>query len=308
MRIFFLLLLIPLFSLSQTTEISLSKYNWQFRKKGDKEWLSATIPGTVHTDLLTNKLIADPYYGDNEKQSQWIENEDWEYKTYFDISKQELNQQHVELQFEGLDTYAKVFFNDSLILVADNMFRSWNIDVKQILKVGDNYLKIVFQSAVKRGKKEASKLNYTLPGDEKVFTRKAQYQYGWDWGPRFVTCGIYKDIKLKFWNNAIIESVKFIQKKLTDSFAELEFQCEIKSDVDSEFALKAIRYLPEQGNELAIASSLAISSSKEIIHLKKGINYCSVKHSIKYPQRWWSNGLGKPFLYSFAIELKDKEY
>ena len=300
MRIFFLLLLIPLFSLSQTTEISLSKYNWQFRKKGDKEWLSATIPGTVHTDLLTNKLIADPYYGDNEKQSQWIENEDWEYKTYFDISKQELNQQNIELQFEGLDTYAKVFFNDSLILVADNMFRSWNIDVKQILKVGDNYLKIVFQSAVKRGKKEASKLNYTLPGDEKVFTRKAQYQYGWDWGPRFVTCGIYKDIKMKFWNEAKIESVKFVQRKLTDSIAELEFQCEIMSDVEGDYILNNNRYLPGF-SDFGVVNSTAIS-------LKKGINNFTVKHSIINPQRWWSNGLGKPHLYSFAIELKDKEY
>ena len=301
MRIFFLLLLIPLFSLSQTTELSLSKYNWQFRKKGDKEWLTASIPGTVHTDLLANKLIADPYYGDNEKQLQWIENEDWEYKTYFDVSKQELNQQHIELQFEGLDTYANVFLNDSLILVADNMFRSWNVDVKKILKVGDNYLKIVFQSAVKRGKKEATKLNYTLPGDEKVFARKAQYQYGWDWGPRFVTCGIYKDIKLKYWNNARIVDVKYALNKLTDSIAELELVCEIKCEVSGKYIVSVTENWKEE-----LGSKFENYKNLQPVNIKKGEEFIIFKYQIKNPKRWWTNGLGAQVLYPFTISLSSE--
>ncbi len=301
MRNLFLLLFIPLLSISQTSEKSLNKSNWEFRKYGNKEWLPATVPGTVHTDLFSNNKIPDPFYGDNEKQLQWIENEDWEYKTIFDVSKQEFNSQHIEIQFDGLDTYTNVYLNDSLILSADNMFRSWNVDVKNFVHKRENNLKIIFHSAVKIGKEEAKKLPYTLPGDEKVFTRKAQYQYGWDFGPRFVTCGIYKDVKLIFWNKAKIENVHYNLKSITKEVAELEFKCEIKSDVDSEFTLNAVRFLSQEASEMAIASS------QQTIHLKKGMNVFSINHSIKNPQLWWSNGLGNAYLYSFGIQLTDEE-
>mgnify|MGYP000703191912 CR=1 FL=1 len=277
---------------AQVIEKSLNNNNWKFRKKNDKFWLSATVPGTVHTDLLENKLISDPFYGDNEKQLQWIENEDWEYKSNFKISKFEFAQSHIELQFDGLDTYAKVFVNDSLVLIADNMFRSWKVDVKKYVHTGKNKLLIVFESAVKRGKEEAKKLSYTLPGDEKVFTRKAQYQYGWDWGPRFVTCGIWKNVKLVCWNDARILNVKFIQNLLNDSLAKLEFICEIQSDVD------ANAYLDVALAEEDVSDQMTIK-----IALKKGVNAYSVPYTIKGPQLWWCNGLGFPTLYGFKIHL-----
>ncbi|MFN0275469.1 MAG: glycosyl hydrolase 2 galactose-binding domain-containing protein, partial [Chitinophagales bacterium] len=167
-------------------EINLNQ-NWQFRKAGDTAWLPATVPGCVHTDLLANNLIPDPFYADNEKQVQWIENEDWEYQTIFIVDKKMLRREFIELQFEGLDTYADVFLNDSLILKSDNMFRSWNIDVKKYLLKGENKLYIKFSSAVRVGKELMNNYPVKLPGEERVFTRKAQYQYGWDWGPRLVT-------------------------------------------------------------------------------------------------------------------------
>ena len=165
----------------------------------DTNWYPAIVPGTIHTDLLYNHLIPDPYFGDNEKKLQWIDTTDWEYQSTFEITQQEFLKDHVELHFKGLDTYAKVYLNDSLIIQADNMFRSWSADIKQIAKIGKNKLTIVFGSPTKRGQEEAKKLPYTLPGEEKVFTRKAQYQYGWDWGPRLVTCGIWKDVQLISW-------------------------------------------------------------------------------------------------------------
>jgi beta-mannosidase len=97
------------------------------------------------------------------------------------------------------------------------MFRKWIISAKSHLKMGTNHLKVVFHSAVQKGKEEAKKLSYTLPEKERVFVRKAQYQFGWDWGPRFVTAGIWKPVQLKFWNSAKIESVKYEQKVLNES-------------------------------------------------------------------------------------------
>ena len=285
-------ILFPLVLHSQVVEKSLTQCKWKFKKKQEEKWYKATVPGTVHTDLFANKLIPDPFYGNNEKQLQWIENEDWEYRTTFKLSKKELLQSHIELQFDGLDTYAKVYLNDSLILFADNMFRSWNVDVKKYIHEGENKLNILFESAVKKGKEVAKKLPYTLPGDEKVFTRKAQYQYGWDWGPRFVTCGIWKDVKLVLWNDAKILNIQSVQRSLTDSLAELEFVCEIKSDVDANAYLDIIN--------VGIGLDGQITNK---IALKKGVSRYAFSYIIKNPQRWWCNGLGFATIYNFEIDL-----
>ncbi|HEY0030879.1 MAG TPA: glycoside hydrolase family 2 protein [Bacteroidia bacterium] len=255
--------------------------------------MKASVPGTVHTDLLANKKIPDPFYGNNEKDLQWIENEDWEYKTVFSISKKDLRQSHIELQFDGLDTYAKVYVNDSLVIVADNMFRKWNADIKKYIHRGKNSLSVVFESAVRKGKEEAKKLSYVLPGEEKVFTRKAQYQYGWDWGPRFVTCGIWKNVRLSFWNDARILSVKYNQNFLNDSLAMLDFICEIQSDVEANAYLDIVK-----GNKKDLSGQITTK-----VKLQKGIYTYPVHYTIKNPHRWWSNGLGLPTLYDFEINL-----
>lgn len=198
MRNFLVLFLFPLILMSQNKQRSLNNEDWKFKQETKENWLPAKIPGTVHTDLLANKVIEDPFFGTNEKQLQWIENENWNYKTSFIVSKSELKFKNISLEFKGLDTYAKVFLNGKPILEANNMFRTWKISVKNNLIQGENSIEIKFKSAVLAGKSAAQKLSYTLPGDEKVFTRKAQYQYGWDWGPRLVTAGIWKDVNLNF--------------------------------------------------------------------------------------------------------------
>ena len=197
--------------MAQNSTVDLNA-SWQFKKSGSNPYYPAIVPGTIHTDLLNNKLIKDPFYSDNEKSLQWIENESWEYVGKFNCDNITLKNKNLELNFEGLDTYAKVFLNGQLILECNNMFRTWSVDVKPYLKGGENTLQIIFESAVKKGKADAAKLPYILPGDEKVFSRKAQYQYGWDWGPRFVTCGIYKPIKLNCWNDVNVVSVNPIIK------------------------------------------------------------------------------------------------
>ena len=279
-----LFFLIPLVIWAQNSERNLSIETWIFRKKADANWLPAKVPGTVHTDLFQNKIIPDPFLGSNEKQLQWIENEDWEYQTSFSVSKKEVNNEHCILEFQGLDTYAEVYLNGNKILDANNMFRTWKVAVKKQLKIGKNELRIIFASAVEKGKGEAKKLPYVLPGDEKIFTRKAQYQYGWDWGPRFVTAGIWKDVQLHFWNSATISNVKYNQKKLTNEMAELEFIVFITSTKSAKFQLK-------------------INDKMEMVHLQKGINKRTLSYVIKNPRRWWTNGLGDAYLYPFEIDL-----
>ncbi len=282
-----------LFCFSQLKTKSLNQCHWKFKNVAENKWMPAKVPGTVHTDLLSNKIIPEPYYGNNEKSLQWIEEKDWEYQCYFNISKSEFFKNHIELELKGLDTYAGVYVNDSLVLTADNMFREWNIDVKKYVCKGKNKLKIVFYSAVKKGKEAAAKLRYTLPGDEKVFTRKAQYQYGWDWGPRFVTCGIWKDVGLVFWDDAKINHVKYVQNVLTDSVAHIEFVCTIESD-------KEVNAFIDAGLD---SESDNFNQRTEKIHLQKGIYEYSIPLTIRNPQRWWIRDLGESFLYNYTIDL-----
>jgi beta-mannosidase len=281
---FLIILMLPFILWSQNSERNLNSEQWSFQKISDSNWLPAKVPGTVHTDLFNNKIIPNPFYGANEKELQWIENETWEYQTSFKISKDELNNQKAILQFEGLDNYAEVFFNDVKILDANNMFRTWKVEVKNNLKVGKNNLKIVFKSAVEIGKAKAQKLPYILPEKERIFSRKAQYHFGWDWGPRFVTSGIYRPIKLLFWNNAIIENVKYEQGELNESIAKLNFKITVNCQVKGNYNLK-------------------INEVQKSLELKKGINSIVLPYEIKNPKLWWTNGLGQANLYPFEINL-----
>ena len=272
---------------AQTSYRNLSSENWVFNKQNETKKHKATIPGTIHTDLFQNQLIPDPFFGNNEKQLQWIENENWEYETHFTLSESELKNQNIDLEFEGLDTYATVFLNGKQVLEADNMFRKWTISAKSHLKIGTNHLKVVFHSAVQKGKEAAKKLSYTLPEKERVFVRKAQYQFGWDWGPRFVTAGIWKKVQLKFWNSAKIENIKYSQIELNDKKAILEFTTEIYVS-----KVKTIQ--------------LKINEKIKTFNLKKGKNKIKMQYEIINPKLWWCNGLGEANLYPFTIEISQK--
>ncbi len=291
-KIFFITVFFPLLLFSQV-RVNLINENWKFRKVGDKEWMMATVPGTVHTDLLANKKIPDPFSQSNEKQLQWIETCDWEYETIFGCDDNMFGKQNMELQFEGLDTYAKVYLNDTLIIITDNMFRTWKADVKKYLKFPQSKLRIVFESAVSKGKELAKKLPYTLPENERVFTRKAQYQYGWDFAPRFVTCGIYKNVKLVLWNNAKLNDIQVIQESLNDTLAKLSFNCEVNCSQKGDYYI----YVTSSDKE-----NKGINSAFNT-PLLPGKNSYELPYSIKNPRRWWCNGIGRAELYNFSIEL-----
>lgn len=283
----FLFCLNCFFIFGQTSYRNLSSENWTFNKQNETKKHKATIPGTVHTDLFQNQLIPDPFFGTNEKELQCIENENWEYETHFTLSESELKNQNIDLEFEGLDTYATVYLNGKVVLEADNMFRKWSISAKTYLKIGSNHLKVVFHSAVQKGKEEAKKIAYTLPEKERVFVRKAQYQFGWDWGPRFVTAGIWKKVQLKFWNSAKIENIKYSQIELNDKKAILEFTTEIYVS-----KVKTIQ--------------LKINEKIETFNLKKGKNRIQMQYEITNPKLWWCNGLGEANLYPFIVEISQK--
>src|SRR5260370_33906715 len=144
------------------TDIALLS-GWQFREAGKDKWYPATVPGCVHTDLLKNKLIDDPFYRDNEQKLQWIGKTDWEYQTTFMVKPELLSREHLELVFEGLDTYANVFLNHQHLVDADNMFRTWRVACQHAPKPGVNTLRIRVRSPINGILPVFATMNFQLP-------------------------------------------------------------------------------------------------------------------------------------------------
>ncbi|HEY6806477.1 MAG TPA: glycoside hydrolase family 2 protein [Pyrinomonadaceae bacterium] len=270
---------------------------WQFREVNKETWYPASVPGSVHTDLLKNKVIEDPFYRDNESKQQRIGKTNWEYRTTFTLTDESLTHKNQELVFEGLDTYADVYLNDKLILKADNMFRTWRVSCAGTLKSGDNNLRIVFRSPINEILPLMGKMSYQLPASndqgEKTspWTRKAPYQYGWDWGPRFVTSGIWKPITLEAWDDARVSDLHIIQNKVTKEQAALTAQI----DVASSSATDAELIVEDADHKTTLA--------KQTVKLTSGANHFAFDFNIANPALWWPNGLGEHPLYSFKAKL-----
>ncbi|MCB2221264.1 MAG: glycoside hydrolase family 2 protein [Bacteroidetes bacterium] len=281
------ILTIFLFSCNQikVNQVSLDS-NWYFKNDTSQTWLIATVPGSVHTDLLSNDVIPDPFFGENEKQLQWIGEINWSYKTTF-TADDVLENDHVELVFDGLDTYAEVYLNDSLILEADNMFRQWTVEVKDQLNKGENELLVKFTAPEKIERKKAAELPYHLP-DSSGFTRKAPYQYGWDWGPKFLTQGIWKPVYLQGWNNVRINDIHVYTKSIADSVATMEISFDIESTQN-------------QTAEISFTTNNRTYSEK--IAIKKGSTVFTKEIFIADPKLWWPNGMGDHPLYNLNFEV-----
>lgn len=277
--------------------------DWQFRQANEGEWRQAVVPGFVHTDLIKNDLIEDPFYGTNERDLQWIDKQDWEYQSTIFIDQAQLKQDRIELVFHGLDTYATVYLNDREILTTNNMFRTYKIDVKADLIEGENQLRIYFKSPITEDLPKLEALGYHLPagnddsemgglGDQKIsiFARKAPYHYGWDWGPRFVTSGIWRDVELVAWSELTITDFYINQKNISAEKAELIAELEVES-------------VSNWQGELEITTGDL--SWRKNVQLEAGQNKVTLELAIDQPKLWWSRGLGDPHQYAFTAQLKE---
>jgi beta-mannosidase len=273
---------------------------WEFRQMTESAgaspttWRPAQVPGDVHLDLLRNKLIPDPFYRDNEAKLQWIEDADWEYRTTIQASPALLEHNNIELVFEGLDAYAEVYLNEKLVLTADNMFREWRVNVKPNLQSGANQLRVVFPSPIKEAAKIAASDKWrVLTGtEEKTYIRKAAYEYGWDWGPRFVTSGIWRPAKLEAWNTARISDLHISQRDVSAKVAHLTAQVEITASVDASGKL-TLNYT-HKGKR---------TEASENVNLHPGVNHFDLPLQLDNPDLWYPAGYGAQPRYEFNAQL-----
>ncbi|MCL6444932.1 MAG: glycoside hydrolase family 2 protein [Alicyclobacillus sp.] len=278
--------------------------NWRFRDPSEDAWLPAKVPGCVHMDLRRNGRIPDPFYGTNEGDLQWIDKQDWEYETSFNVESDVFAEEHIDLVFMGLDSYADVSLNGSHILSADNMFRTWRTDVKSLLRAEGNLLRVRFRSPIQEDLPKLERLGYRLPatndqsergglGDKKlsVFARKAPYHYGWDWGPRFVTSGIWRSVRLEGWTGCRITDLFIEQQRVSADVAQLMAHVTVEADKPQRVLLR----LSWDGSE----------GVDQPVELHAGVQVIDVPLTVKQPRLWWSRGLGEQHRYTFSAVVLD---
>ena len=213
---------------NDNSEVVVLNTGWEFSRQGRSCGDRHRFRAPFISVLINHKQLPDPFYGINEQKIQWVENEDWEYRTAFTVTPEQLKRDDAQLVFEGLDTYADVYLNGALLLKADNMFVGYTIPVKSQLRIGENLLHIYFHSSIRQTLPQYNSNGFNYPADNdhhdkhlSIFSRKAPYSYGWDWGIRMVTSGIWRPVTIRFYDAASISDYHVKQLALTDQLANL---------------------------------------------------------------------------------------
>ncbi len=276
-----------------------SAARWTFREAPAKRaakpaaWLPATVPGCVHTDLLRAGKIPDPFHGTNELGLQWIEERDWEYRAEFTVAPSLLAEEVVELCADGLDTIATVFVNGKKIAATDNMFVAHRWEVRRHLRAGKNELLVRFRSALDYIR--TTRTDFTPPREFNdpvgncVRIRKQQCQFGWDWGPRFVTAGLWRDIRLEAWSANRLAHVQVAQHH-ADGAVTLTIRPELTRPDAAENVTNLVTLSFE--NEEVAQAEFSASAGETMLQVPS-------------PRLWWPAGQGEQPLYDLVVTARD---
>ena len=259
--------------------------------------MQVDVPSVVQQSLYENGLIPHPYLGTLENQLLWISDHPWDYTLHFDADKELFEKENVELCFEGLDTYAKVSLNGYELFSADNQFREWKADAKPFLKEKDNLLEVHFIRYDSTQLALYEQHQPQLP-EKYAVSRKAPYQHGWDWAPRYKNVGIWKPVKLEGWNEARLEDA-YAVTDIADSVhavltLHLDYESEREEDVEA-----IIEVGPSTGSGTSV-----FAAQNRSLSLSKGRQHTVLPITIDNPQLWWPNEMGEQPLYDFEVVLK----
>lgn len=252
--------------------------------------LQVDVPSIVQTNLCEAGLIPHPYLGKVEQDLQWIPQHNWDYSLNFNVDDKIYEKDNIDLVFDGLDTYADVWLNGEKILHSDNMFMQYSKDVKNLLKKKDNELKVRFYPFDKE--RDSLILTYPLRFPEKyAVMRKCGYQNGWDWAPRYLNIGIWKDVSLQAWSNMKIVSASVLTEDVVDNQAEMKVRVVVESDVEREASL----FVEYGDTQIGFAET----------SIKPGENEIVSKFKIENPELWWPNEIGAQNMMTFKISVGD---
>ena len=251
--------------------------------------MQVDVPSVVQQSLYENGLIQHPYLGTVENDLFWISDHPWDYTLRFDVDNELLEKENVELVFEGIDTYANVRLNGQDLFFADNQFRVWKHEVKDLLKEKDNLLEVNFIRYDSTQLALYEQHQPRLP-EKYAVSRKAPYQHGWDWAPKYKNVGIWKPVKLMGWNEARLENAYITTQAANEDKAELMLHLDVVSERDIDLEVS-----------VSIGSTILANRS---LNQSKGNLHTIIPFSIDNPELWWPNEMGQQSLYDFEVVLK----
>ncbi|MEO6693240.1 MAG: glycoside hydrolase family 2 protein, partial [Saprospiraceae bacterium] len=289
-----ILLIIVLLNTSDLTSQDIQKLesNWHYKSNDSMAWLPCHIPNTIHKILFDSLLIADPFYSNNEDSLQYIGQRDYQFQTSFNIGTQTLSRRIQELHLTNIDTYADIYLNEILIGHTNNAFRAWKFDISKQLKLGLNYLRINLKSADRISIELYNQLPNQLPGGERVTCRKPQFHFGWDFGPKYLSCGILSVPFLTSYDDIELTNSSVHTKVLSRSHAHIELNLEINS---------------AKSQIIKLQWSLDNQLFTNNLNLTEGKNNIKINAKLKNPKLWWPNGSGDSFLYDTRLQLINSE-
>ncbi|MBK8847555.1 MAG: hypothetical protein IPO27_13845 [Bacteroidetes bacterium] len=298
---FLVLLCLPAAAIfAQEARISLNG-TWKFKPTDSLNYYQATVPGSVYVDWQANGFIDNLFSPAAEQELAWMENTNWEYEREFDASAAFNEGKFVQLICEGIDTYAELYLNDARIGETKSMFLKYEFDCKSYLKEGKNKLKVLIKSPVAAVVNDSrNKFIYPADNDKhphktSAYTRKAGYQYGWDFAPRFAAGGVWKDIYLLSTSGTSIESVT-VRPVLKDStLGDFYFTINLREPIADAIEIDVTETNGFCGR---IHKAMVVESPQSVYRLAV---------PVKDPRVWNSWERGVPFRYRFNVVVKSNK-
>jgi beta-mannosidase len=263
----------------------------------EEGWIPVPVPGDVHRALLEAGRIEDPFYDRNEDKCAWIEDREWWYRMSFEgPEKPPAPDERLRLVFHGLDTFATVWLNGEELGKHSNMFREAVFEVGDRVKFGEkNVLAVLFDRPLDHVGEEHPDQWGRNPG--RVFMRKAQFGFGWDWGPRLPTVGIWRPVELRRERRATIEGVHFYTMDIdsTGERAAVAARVEVERFAADGPLEAAVTLTAPNGVPVAECSLVLDGQDSDLT----ATAYLRVEN----PRLWWTHDLGEPFLYDLTVDL-----
>ena len=282
----------PLYSDQRTQDLG---GDWEFQEAGasrrpGRAWAGARVPGNVHTDLMALGRLKDPLVRGQEAEAGWVEQRDWWYRRRFTPDPALMGQAQLRLVAEGIDTWATLWLNGRRLGRVEDMFVEHAFDVRGLLRPGVNELLLRFEAPqrVLRALEKRYGPRAAVGDPLRVHGRKAQYSFGWDWGPRLPTCGVFKPIRLEGAGEARIDDLWCRTLKATAAEASGLLIAEVACTRPQRLALRA---------------ALGPWRFERTVALKKGLNRLRLPWRILKPRLWWPRGHGAPALYQAELSL-----
>ena len=277
--------------------------DWKLINEEKNINVAAEVPGDITVDLFKAGIIADPYFGLNKEKIKWVGKTDFDYVANFDLPNDVLDKEDVVLTFKGVDLFSEIYLNGKLLGKTENMFLEYSYSVKNIVKPCGNELRVAMKSTQNYMKTIDTRGFFGTFNVERLFIRKAQCHFGWDWAPDLGSYGIWNDVIIEGLSKDRIDNAYVIARNGGDVTILVENNYNVRHMIDFQGHIvdkdkvihnDVLRYSvsSKPDGDLDVTCELKVTGKKNFANLK-----------VENPQLWYPVGYGEHPLYNYKVEL-----